>query len=304
MLPFANLSRNPADDPISDTLTSALRAALMNQGMLGVVPLAAADDAEALDAAGAQDARWLVGGAYQRVGDQLRITARVIEVAGRSVLGSIKVDGTVDTLADLTGEMVSALRIELVRSVSASSSPAVSTPAPPAGAAPSSPAGAAPTRPPVADLAPPAPPPTGTGVALAPFVNISRDPNDARLTNVLTTALTLGLQGQGLAPVVTLEVSDDAALDTATRRNAAWLIEGGYQRVGDQLRVTAQIHDVATGALVHSVKADGRFQDLPRLLEEVVAAVRAALETRTAMRAAPPRDAATAGDPATDGAAA
>ena len=304
MQPFANLSRNPADDPISDTLTSALRAALMNQGMLGVVPLAAADEAEALDAAGAQDARWLVGGAYQRVGDQLRITARVIEVAGRSVLGSIKVDGTVDTLADLTGEMVSALRIELVRSVSASSSPAVSTPAPPAGAAPSSPAGAAPTRPPVADLAPPAPPLTGTGVALAPFVNISRDSNDARLTSVLTTALTLGLQGQGLAPVVTLEDSDDAALDTAARRNAAWLIEGGYQRVGDQLRVTAQILDVASGALVQSVKADGRFQDLPRLLEEVVAAVRAALETRTAMRATPSREAATAADPATDGAAA
>ena len=298
MLPFSNLSRNPADDPISDALTSALRTALMNTGMIGVIPLTAADDTEALDAAGAQDARWLVGGAFQRVGDQLRITARVIEVADRSVVGSIKVDGAVDTIEDLTGEMVAALRTELGGRVSVPTLPVV------ADRDPSTPAVAAPSPPVVADRAPPAPRTPGTGVALAPFVNISRDPNDARLTNVLTAALTLGLRGQGQAPVVTLDISDAAtALEAAVSRNATWLIEGGYQRVGEQLRVTAQIHDVATGELVHSVKADGRFADLRGLLDEVVAAVRAALDERTALRLAP-RAPGTAGGPGTDGASA
>ena len=298
MLPFSNLSRNPADNPISDALTSALRTALMNTGMIGVIPLTADDDTEALDAAGAQDARWLVGGAFQRVGDQLRITARVIEVADRSVVGSIKVDGAVDTIEDLTGEMVAALRTELGGRLSVPTLPVV------ADRDPSPPAVAAPSPPVVADRDPPAPRTPGTGVALAPFVNISRDPNDARLTNVLTAALTLGLRGQGQAPVVTLDISDAAtALEAAVSRNATWLIEGGYQRVGEQLRVTAQIHDVATGELVHSVKADGRFADLRGLLDEVVAAVRAALDERTALRLAP-RAPGTAAGPGTDGASA
>ena len=298
MLPFSNLSRNPADNPISDALTSALRTALMNTGMIGVIPLTADDDTEALDAAGAQDARWLVGGAFQRVGDQLRITARVIEVADRSVVGSIKVDGAVDTIEDLTGEMVAALRTELGGRLSVPTLPVV------ADRDPSTPAVAAPSPPVVADRDPPAPRTPGTGVALAPFVNISRDPNDARLANVLTAALTLGLRGQGQAPVVTLDISDAAtALEAAVSRNATWLIEGGYQRVGEQLRVTAQIHDVATGELVHSVKADGRFADLRGLLDEVVAAVRAALDERTALRLAP-RAPGTAAGPGTDGASA
>ncbi len=110
MLPFVNVSRNPADDWISADMTAALRTALEQTGAMGVVALTAADESTALETAGARSARWLVVGGYQRVGDQLRITARVLEVAGGDLVRSVKVDGTVDELDTLTTEMVATVR--------------------------------------------------------------------------------------------------------------------------------------------------------------------------------------------------
>ena len=113
MLPFVNVSRNPADDWISADMAAALRTALEHTGALGVVALTAADEATALEAAGVHGARWLVGGGYQRVGDRLRMTARVLEVAGGDLIRSVKVDGTVDALDMLTTELVGTVRAEV-----------------------------------------------------------------------------------------------------------------------------------------------------------------------------------------------
>ena len=84
-------------------------------------------------------------------------------------------------------------------------------------------------------------------------------------------------------------VSDAAAMDAAAARNATWLLGGGYQRVGEQLRITAHLADVATGELVHIVKTDGRVDELPALLAEVVSALQAVIDADAA-RVSPTHD--------------
>src|SRR5262249_61230269 len=47
---------------------------------------------------------------------------------------------------------------------------------------------------------------------------------------------------------------------------ARWIIGGGYQRIGEMLRVTARFVEVATGEVAKTVKIDGRMSegfDLP-----------------------------------------
>ncbi|SVB85013.1 uncharacterized protein METZ01_LOCUS237867, partial [marine metagenome] len=187
---------------------------------MGVVPLSATEGAGALAAAEASAAQWLVGGGYQRVGNQLRITARVLGVADGDLVGSVKVDGTLDALDQLTDQMITAVRTEL------------------GGAADPAPR---PSR----------DPDTSLGVALALFANISRNPADEQLGQDLKTALTNGLQQLERVSIVPIEAPDDtAALNAASDQRATWLITGGYQRVADQLRVTAHLLDVETGNFV------------------------------------------------------
>ena len=257
--PFANVSRNPVDDWISADLTAALRTALEETGALGIVALTAADEATAIETAEARNARWLVGGGYQHVGDHLRITARVLEVTSGDLVGTVKVDGRVGELETLTSEMVAAVGATLADDGAAARRGAERNPI---------------RR---------ADPAVRLGVAVLPFANVSRNPADAGLGGDMADAMAGGLRQLDGVSVVTLDAEDEgAALDAATARNAAWLISGGYQHVGGQLRITARLLDVETGELVRTVKVDGALDELPDLLAEVVSTLRSALDARTA----------------------
>ena len=109
LLPFVNVSRDAADDWIGIDMTAALRAALEQTGAMGVVALAPADESTALETAGGRGARWLVGGGVQQIGGVVRVTARLIDVESGSVLTAVKVDGTLDALAELQARVASAL---------------------------------------------------------------------------------------------------------------------------------------------------------------------------------------------------
>jgi RND family efflux transporter MFP subunit len=269
MLPFSNLSRDPNDGEIGGSLTTALRAALMDGDTGGVVPLTSTDNAAGLEDAKARNATWLVTGGFQRVGDQLRVTARVVDVAGGDVIGSVKVDGTLANLDELASQMIAGVRANLPSG----------TPGAPS----------APNRSPVDSVATTARPAT-RGVAIGPFANISRNPADDGLGRDLADALAGGLKQLPDLSVISLgAVSDATAMDAAAARNATWLLGGGYQRVGEQLRITARLTDVATGELVHIVKTDGRVDELPALLAEVVSALQAVIDADAA-RVSPTHD--------------
>ncbi len=79
LLPFRNVSRNPADDVIGEEMRAVLRVALQRAAGMEVVLLAPGDESNAIQRAVASQATWLAGGGYQRVGEQLRVTGRVVE---------------------------------------------------------------------------------------------------------------------------------------------------------------------------------------------------------------------------------
>jgi TolB-like protein len=60
------------------------------------------------------------------------------------------------------------------------------------------------------------------------------------------------------------------ALEMARRAAAAWLITGAYRRVGDNVRVTAKLIDVAEGTIVQTVKLDGDQKDILALEDLIV----------------------------------
>jgi TolB-like protein len=65
-------------------------------------------------------------------------------------------------------------------------------------------------------------------------------------------------------------LDDRLAIEIGRRLGAAWIVCGGYQRVGEQVRMTARLVDVATGALVKTVKVDGGLAELFALQDRIV----------------------------------
>ena len=118
IVPFANLTGSPADDWIGQGIAEALVAGFP-AGTAVVVQRdrAAAEDAadapvSAEGAAGvgrALDVPFVLVGAYQRFGTQLRITARVVSAASGGIVRSAIVDGHSHDLFDLQDRVVLAL---------------------------------------------------------------------------------------------------------------------------------------------------------------------------------------------------
>ena len=121
VIPFTNISRHEADDWIGDGIAETVMADLESLGNLTVmaqerVRAAAAgrDDAEfddvALTALGRElGARWVVTGGYQRIGSQLRITARMVDADSGLIARTVKADGTLDEIFDLQDRIAAEL---------------------------------------------------------------------------------------------------------------------------------------------------------------------------------------------------
>ena len=92
--PFENLSGND-DAWIGAGIAEALAAGLSERFVVSAGP--------------ASEARFLVHGAYQRQGDQIRITAQLVERATATVIASAKVDGPRSDLFALQDAVVAAL---------------------------------------------------------------------------------------------------------------------------------------------------------------------------------------------------
>ena len=135
---FSNISGAAEDDwvgiGIVETLTADLeRVAGVSvvgrqtvAGALETVSTGQGAGTEATDLAAGRrlGARWVVSGAYQRLGDRMRITARVVDVATARVVHTAMVDGTVTELFALQDRLAAELRGGLT--------PAAGAPAPPA----------------------------------------------------------------------------------------------------------------------------------------------------------------------------
>ncbi len=79
--------------------------------------------------------------------------------------------------------------------------------------------------------------------------------------------------------------ADDAqAMRAARELGARWVITGGYQRLGDTVRVTARLTEAETDAVVHTVKVDGRIGEIfelqDRIVDELSSGLRLSLSPR------------------------
>jgi non-specific serine/threonine protein kinase len=123
-------------------------------------------------------------------------------------------------------------------------------------------------------------------VAVMTFSNITREPTDDWIGSGIAETVTADLKKiQGLAVISRARVfdalknlssgelsrlDDRLAIDVGRRLGAAWVVAGGYQRLGEQVRITAQFMDVRTGDLVRTVKVDGTIAGIFDLQDRIV----------------------------------
>ncbi|HEX9189889.1 MAG TPA: protein kinase, partial [Vicinamibacteria bacterium] len=133
-------------------------------------------------------------------------------------------------------------------------------------------------------------------VAVTGFANITGRPEDAWLGTGLAETVSAGLAGVPGLSVVSreriLEVlrelglstdADDPALAVRVGREvgAQGVVSGGYQSLGDRIRVTARVTEATTGRVVFNPRVDGAreaiFELQDRLVAELVAGLRGQL---------------------------
>jgi serine/threonine protein kinase/tetratricopeptide (TPR) repeat protein len=133
---------------------------------------------------------------------------------------------------------------------------------------------------------PVAPPPPANAVAVIPFTNITREPADDWIGSGIAETVTADLKSiKGLSLIGRERVfdalrvlgsSDSDSLDermtieVGRQLRATWLVSGGYQRLGDQIRITARFVEVESGAVVRTVKIDGTIGDIFSLQDKIV----------------------------------
>ena len=109
VITFANITREPADAWIGSGIAETVTADLKNVPGLTVIGRERVfdalrnlddqhesphDESFAIEIGRGLGARWIVAGAFQRFGPQIRITARFVQVDTGAVVRNVKIDGT------------------------------------------------------------------------------------------------------------------------------------------------------------------------------------------------------------------
>ena len=136
-----------------------------------------------------------------------------------------------------------------------------------------------------------APPGPVDSVAVVAFANITGLPDDAWLGRGIVETVGVDLAGNGRLRVVvgdavmaafealgadptTAVDQHDTVVGVGRRLGVRWVVSGGYQRVGNQLRLTARIVDVATATVRHALTVDGEMPELFGLQDRLASTLR------------------------------
>ncbi len=144
----------------------------------------------------------------------------------------------------------------------------------------------------------------GDAVAVAAFANITGAAEDEWIGFGIAETITADLAGSGAVAVVgndaveaalrqarvergaAVDLSDTPAVQAGRTLGARWVISGGFQRLGRQVRLTARIVDVATAAVQHATTVDGMLDDLFDLQDRLSADLRGGLSASSPAMAA------------------
>ena len=123
-------------------------------------------------------------------------------------------------------------------------------------------------------------------IAVITFTNITREPADEWIGSGIAETVSADLKTiHGLTVIGrerifdalrNLQPADERALDdrfaTEIGRGlgARWIVAGGYQRFGTEIRIIARFVEVATGEILRNVKIDGAIADIFRLQDRIV----------------------------------
>jgi serine/threonine protein kinase len=115
-------------------------------------------------------------------------------------------------------------------------------------------------------------------VAVMTFTNITREPADDWIGTGIAETVSSDLKNiHGLTIIGRARVydalrnvntdahlKDSLAIDIGHRLGATWVVVGGFQRIGERVRITANFVEVATGEVRRTVKVDGGIDDILR----------------------------------------
>jgi serine/threonine protein kinase/tetratricopeptide (TPR) repeat protein len=122
-------------------------------------------------------------------------------------------------------------------------------------------------------------------LAVLTFTNLTREPADDWIGTGIAETLAADLRNvQNLDMISRAQVfemlntmqtgatpaDDRLAIEIGKRLGAWWVVSGGYQRLGDRIRITAQLTEVWTGTLLRTVKIDGRVEEIFELQDRIV----------------------------------
>lgn len=121
-------------------------------------------------------------------------------------------------------------------------------------------------------------------VAVMTFANITREPADDWIGTGIAETVSSDLKNvHGLTIIgrarlydalrnlgSSASVDDTLAIDIGRRLGATWVVVGGFQKLGETVRITANFLDVATGTVRRTVKLDGRVAEIFALQDKIV----------------------------------
>lgn len=126
----------------------------------------------------------------------------------------------------------------------------------------------------------------GKSVAVLSFNNVTQNPADDWLGSGIAETVTADLKKiEGITVIGRervyetlrrLGVPADAEFDTTMATSlgreigARWILTGGYQKIGQMLRITARVVEVETGEVFRTVKIDGKMDDIFELQDKIV----------------------------------
>ena len=124
VLSFINISSDAADDWIGTGIAESVASDLSRAGIAAArtetVSVARATEVglgtpdAIIEVGRTLGVTWLVTGAYQRIGDRLRITGRVFETATAAVIDAVTVDGAFSELFDIQDQVAAQVRETLL----------------------------------------------------------------------------------------------------------------------------------------------------------------------------------------------
>lgn len=136
-------------------------------------------------------------------------------------------------------------------------------------------------------------------IAVLPFVNMSRDPEDEYFSDGLAEEIINALvKVPGLKVIARTSAFAFKGQNTDIRKIAetlgvATILEGSVRRAGNRLRITAQLITAADGSHLWSERYDRQMEDIFAVQDEISAAIASALKLKlspepTALHCRPP----------------